>query len=86
LPSLDTFVGSVAALCTTASYIPQLQKSWATEQTDDLSLRMLIFLMCGLSLWVFYGFLRDDIVIVAANGISVALLTTILYLKLRSKK
>jgi MtN3 and saliva related transmembrane protein len=86
LSSLDTFVGIVAAICTTASYVPQLQKSWATGQTDDLSLRMLIVLMCGLSLWVLYGFFRDDIVIIGANGISVTLLATILYLKIKCSR
>jgi MtN3 and saliva related transmembrane protein len=83
LPYVDTLIGTVAAFCTTASYIPQLQKSWATRQTDDLSAKMLILLLGGLSFWVVYGFLRDDIVIIATNGISVALVATILCLKFR---
>jgi MtN3 and saliva related transmembrane protein len=43
---------------------------------------MLLLLSCGLGLWVVYGVLREDIVIILANGISLALLAGLVYLKL----
>ena len=80
---LTTIVGVLAALCTTASYIPQVRKTWQTRQTDDLSLRMLLLLAAGLSLWIVYGVLNKDAVIVVANSASLGLLASILYWKLK---
>lgn len=80
---LETFIGVAAAVCTTASYIPQLRKCWSTGETGDLSLKMLLLLACGLGLWMVYGLMRVDAVIIIANGVSLALLGCILYFKLR---
>jgi MtN3 and saliva related transmembrane protein len=82
--SFETLVGAAAAICTTASYFPQLKKSWETGETGDLSKKMLLLLGIGLALWLVYGFMRGDFVIVAANGASLAMLSVIGALKLRS--
>ena len=66
MPYLETAIGAGAAFCTTISYIPQLRKTWETGETGDLSLRMLLLLACGLSLWVFYGLVRGDFIIINA--------------------
>jgi MtN3 and saliva related transmembrane protein len=78
-----TAVGGMAALCTTVSYFPQLKKCWQTGQARDLSLRMFLVLAAGVALWVVYGVLKSDAVIVGANGVSLVLLSGILYFKLR---
>ncbi len=80
---LDTLIGTAAATCTTASYVPQLRKCWETGEADDLSFHMLVILATGLALWVSYGVMRSDPVIVIANSVSIALLACILYFKLR---
>jgi MtN3 and saliva related transmembrane protein len=77
-----TVIGLAAAVCTTAANLPQLKKAWTTGQTDDLSLKTLLLFGCGLMLWVVYGVLKEDVVIVLANGVSLALLAALLYLKL----
>jgi MtN3 and saliva related transmembrane protein len=82
--TLETLIGAAAAFCTTVSYIPQLRKCWETGETGDLSLRMLLLLACGLGLWLVYGFLRADVVIIIANGISLALLGGIIFFKIRA--
>jgi MtN3 and saliva related transmembrane protein len=83
---LVTAVGGVAAFCTTVSYFPQLRKCWQTGQTGDLSLMMFSVLAAGVALWIVYGLLKSDIVIIAANAISLALLLGILYFKLRESR
>ena len=85
MPYLETAIGAGAALCTTVSYVPQLRKCWATGETGDLSLNMLLLLACGLSLWIAYGTIRADWVIIIANGVSLTLLACILYFKLRNR-
>jgi MtN3 and saliva related transmembrane protein len=81
---METFIGSLAAFCTTVSYLPQVRKCWSTGKADDLSLKMFLTLTAGIALWVVYGFLKSDIVIIAANVVSLCFLAIILYFKLRS--
>ena len=82
MSTFATVIGLAAAVCTTAANVPQLKKAWTTGQTDHISLKMLLLLACGLALWVVYGVLQEDIVIILANGVSLALLAGLLYLKL----
>ena len=77
-----TAIGLAAAVCTTAANLPQLKKAWTTGQTDDLSLKTLLLFGSGLALWVVYGFFQKDVVIIVANGVSLLILSVILYLKL----
>jgi len=80
---LSTVIGTVAAFCTTVSYVPQLKKCWDTGSAGDLSLRMLLILASGVALWIGYGVLKGDFVIILANAVSLALLLAILAFKLR---
>jgi MtN3 and saliva related transmembrane protein len=79
----ETALGSLAAVCTTLSYVPQLKKCWDTGSAGDLSLRMLAILATGIALWIVYGVLKGDGVIIAANATSLLLLLGILYFKIR---
>jgi MtN3 and saliva related transmembrane protein len=82
MSTVATVIGLAAAICTTAANLPQLKKAWTTGQTDDISLKMLLLLACGLGLWVVYGVLQKDIIIILANAISLALLVGLVWLKL----
>jgi MtN3 and saliva related transmembrane protein len=79
---LLTAIGGLAAFCTTVSYFPQLKKCWQTGHTGDLSLLMFLVLAAGVGLWVVYGLMKSDFVIVVANSVSLVLLLAILYFKL----
>jgi len=83
MQSLIPWLGAVAAVLTSLSYVPQVRKAWPRGSTKDLSLHMLIVLTAGLLLWVAYGLLRNDWVIVAANGTGAALSGSVLAFKLR---
>jgi MtN3 and saliva related transmembrane protein len=80
-----TLIGLVAAFCTTVSYYPQLKKCWATGSAGDLSLTTFMTLSAGVGLWVIYGILKSDVVIIIANAVSLALLLGILYFKLQER-
>ena len=81
--SIETLIGLVAAFCTTVSYVPQVRKCWQTGSAGDLSLKMLGILATGIALWIVYGVLKGDLVIIAANGISLTLLVFLLFSKVR---
>jgi MtN3 and saliva related transmembrane protein len=59
---------------------------WETGEARDLSLKMLLLLASGLALRIAYGAIRGDIVIISANAVSLALLSCIIFLKLRGGK
>ena len=82
---LVTVIGFAAAVCTTVSYYPQLKKCWETGSAGDLSFKMFATLAVGIALWVVYGVLKADIVIIIANAMSLLLLMGILYFKLRER-
>jgi MtN3 and saliva related transmembrane protein len=82
---LTTVIGSLAALGTTVSYLPQLVKCWKTGEAGDLSFKMFAILAAGVALWVVYGFLKSDYVIVASNVVSLCFLAGILYFKVRER-
>jgi MtN3 and saliva related transmembrane protein len=82
MSTFATVIGLAAALCTTVANLPQLKKAWTTGQTDDISLKTLLLLACGLGLWVVYGVLQKDVVIILANAISLALIGGLVCLKL----
>lgn len=83
--TLVTLIGLAAALCTTISYIPQLKKIWVTGETEDISLRMFLILALGIALWVIYGVMQRDGIIVLANSVSLAFLAAILFFKIRDR-
>jgi MtN3 and saliva related transmembrane protein len=80
-----TAIGLLAAICTTVSYFPQLKKCWQTGETGDLSLTMFATLATGIALWIVYGVLKADAVIILANAVSFLLLLGILYFKVRER-
>jgi MtN3 and saliva related transmembrane protein len=83
IQSIIPWIGICAAVLTSLSYIPQVQKAWPRGSTKDLSLHMLVVLTAGLLLWVGYGFLKGDWVIVAANSVGAALSASVLVFKIR---
>jgi MtN3 and saliva related transmembrane protein len=83
IQDLIPWIGACAALLTSLSYIPQVQKAWPRGSTKDLSLHMLVVLTTGLLLWIGYGLLKSDWVIVAANSVGATLSACVLAFKIR---
>lgn len=81
---MDTFttaLGGLAAFLTTAANVPQVLKCIRTGESGDLSLKMLIALSMGLALWLTYGLMRGDVIIAAANAMSLCLVGVLLGFK-----
>jgi MtN3 and saliva related transmembrane protein len=83
---LITFIGLLATAFTVASTLPQIKKAIKTKDTDDVSIRFLLVLIGGLSLWVVYGVGRSDAVIIIGNSIGVSLNICMLVLKVKYSK
>jgi MtN3 and saliva related transmembrane protein len=81
--SIVPWIGVLAAILTSLSYIPQVRKAWPRGSTKDLSLHMLAVLTGGLLLWIVYGLAKGDWVIVIANCVGAALSGSVLAFKIR---
>ena len=77
------WVGSMAALLTTVSFIPQVWKVWHTRHTHDISLGMYTLFTCGVALWLVYGLMLESWPIIIANSITLLLTGAVLVMKLR---
>jgi len=83
---LENIVGIVAGICTAISLLPQLIKLIKTKKAEDLSLFYLFILFIGLSLWIWYGILRDDLPIIFTNSFSLLVNLVVIILGIRYKK
>ncbi len=75
-------IGFMATAFTVSSTVPQIRKAIRIKKSDDVSIRFILLLITGLSLWVIYGIGKYDIVIIIGNTIAVALNTFMLILKI----
>jgi MtN3 and saliva related transmembrane protein len=82
---LTQLLGLVAGALTTAAFLPQVIKTWKTRSTKDLSLGMFSLFCLGVALWLVYGFMVQDVPVIAANLITLMLASTLLFFKLRWK-
>ena len=78
-------LGGLAACLTAFANVPQVLKCFRTGKAGDLSFKMLLALAAGFTLWLIYGLMRGDWIIVAANAVSLALAATLLVFKLRER-
>ncbi len=79
-------VGIVAGIFTSSSLMPQLIKTFKTKTAEEISLMMLITLMLGIGLWIYYGILRKDLPIIVTNGFSFTLNIILIVLRIKYKK
>lgn len=77
------WIGGIAAVFTTCSFIPQVWRVWQTKHTKDISLLMYTLFTCGVALWLAYGILLGSWPIIMANSITLLLAGTVLLLKVR---
>jgi MtN3 and saliva related transmembrane protein len=64
-------LGLVAGAMTTTAFLPQILKAWRTRQMADVSPAMIGVMTAGLVLWMAYGVLAQDAVIIVANAVGV---------------
>lgn len=81
---LNTCIGSMAAICTTVAFVPQVLQSWRTRDLSGISLPMYTIFTTGVVLWLIYGLLIHDWPVIVANAVTAILAGTVLLLKLKS--
>ncbi len=74
-------LGLVAGVLTTAAWLPQIARTWRSRSADDLSWPYLLVFSSGVSLWLLYGVLSDDVPVLAANAMTIVLVALLVGLK-----
>ena len=67
----ENILGLVAGGITSVAMLPQLIKVLKEKDVKDLSLLMIVVLITGLSLWDWYGFMKDELPIILSNAFAV---------------
>ena len=78
-------IGLVAAFITTASFLPQVFKTYKTKDTSGLSLTMYLTFFVGIVLWSVYGIYINSLSVILANSITAILAFYLICLKLKYK-
>jgi len=79
------WIGGIAGILTTASFLPQVYKTWKSKTADSLSLPMLVLMAIGVLLWGIYGVMLDSISMIAANVVTFISTLVLIYFKLTYK-
>lgn len=81
--NLTDLIGTLAAILTTISFLPQALHTFRTKDVRGISLSMYSAFTLGVAMWLVYGLLLGAWPVVVANVITLALASTILVMKLR---
>ena len=76
-------VGTIAALCSMTSFVPQIIKVWREKDATSVSLKMYVVTVTGFCLWTAYGVMTGSWPVTMANTVGLALSATLLTLKWR---
>lgn len=79
-------LGLVAGGITSVAMMPQLIKVIKEKNAEDISVVMLLVLITGLSLWVWYGIVQNELPIILSNSFSVLVNITLLICCMMFKK
>jgi MtN3 and saliva related transmembrane protein len=83
---LTDLIGITAGILVLSSFIPQLHKAYKTKRMSDVSIYLMILIASGMFLWVIYGVIRKDPVIIATNASGFILNIILMILKLKYDK
>jgi len=80
------YLGLVAGALVTCSMIPQIVRIFKLRSARDISLLFTTLIMLGMACWLIYGIFLNLTPVILWNAVGVALLSVLLYGKLRYGK
>jgi MtN3 and saliva related transmembrane protein len=84
--TLISIIGITASVLTATSLIPQLVKIIKEKKAENVSTGMMLILFGGLGLWIYYGFLKNDFIIIVSNSFSFIINLALAILAVKYKK
>ena len=86
MEDLVVWIGTIAGILVLLSFVPQIMKAYKTKKMVDVSSYLMILIASGMFLWVVYGVIRSDPVIIGTNATGFGLNITLLLMKLKFDK
>ena len=79
-------LGYSAGFITSLTFLPQVIKTWKEKSAKDISLMMFIIAAVNEVMWIVYGVLLNNWVIILTNSIVLTMSLIMIFLKLRYNK
>lgn len=76
-------LGYAAGAITCLTFLPQVIKTWKSKSAKDVSLNMFLIAAINEVMWIVYGALLDNWVIILTNAIVLSMSLTMIWLKFR---
>jgi MtN3 and saliva related transmembrane protein len=76
-------LGYGACAVTALTFLPQVVKTWKEKSARNVSLMMFVIAFINEVMWIAYGALRNDMVIVITNVIMITMCSLMISLKLK---
>ena len=76
-------LGYSACAITALTFLPQVIKTWREKSAKNVSLLMFIIAAVNEVMWIAYGVMRNDMVIIVTNVIMIVMAFTMITVKLR---
>ena len=88
--ALDEISISILAIAASvlilSGWVPQIVKGYRTKKLKDISKYLMALVAIGATLWMWYGFEKNDIFIIGVNVAAIGLTLTVLAMKFRYEK
>lgn len=76
-------LGYSAGAITSLTFLPQVLKTWKDKSARDISLLMFVIAAINEVMWIAYGALLDNWVIILTNAVVLSMSSIMIYFKLR---
>ena len=79
-------LGYAAGAVTAFTFLPQVIKTWREQSAKDISLTMFLIAFINEIMWLIYGFMIDNFVIILTNAVMLLMSGIMILLKLKYGK
>lgn len=84
--SFTDILGYTAGAVTTFTFLPQVIKTWKEKSAKNISLLMFVIAVTNEIMWIIYGILLNNWVIILTNSVLMVMALTMIYFKLTYKQ
>lgn len=84
--SFTDILGYTAGAVTTFTFLPQVIKTWKEKSAKNISLLMFIIAVTNEIMWIVYGVLLNNWVIILTNSVLMVMALTMIYFKMTYKQ
>ena len=76
-------LGYAAGAVTAFTFLPQVVKTWRERSAKDISLYMFLIAFINEIMWLVYGFMIDNMVVILTNAVMLVMSGIMIGLKLK---